>query len=184
MIVGRVRGPETPEEDIAALVDSVKRAPHRRGVLVELLSERDPVYAGRGTNATTRMRGYVLAAFESVGLPDPALPYVIEELESGRNAYLVAAAAKAVRGLDAPVRAIVPFLLRAIDNMRDVDDAVTFETYRPTWPRSPFCSRPSRRRMSSAMQCSKPMQRAARKKPRQNFFPCFSTQFDFPAETR
>jgi protein SCO1/2 len=136
VIAGRVRGPETREEDIAALVDSAKRAPDRRDVLVELLLERDPVYAGRGTNATTRMRGYILAAFESVGLPDAALPYVIEELESGRDAYLVAAAAKAARGLDAPVHAIVPFLLRAIDNVRDVDDAVTFETYLPTWPRS------------------------------------------------
>lgn len=124
----------TPEEDFAHLVDAVKRAPDRRDVLVKLLSERDPVYVGRSTNATTRMRGYALAMFEHVGLPDAALSYVLEELESGRDAYLVAAAAKAVRGLDNPSPQIVPFLFSAIENVKHADDAVTFESYRPRWP--------------------------------------------------
>jgi protein SCO1/2 len=75
-----------------------------------------------------------MAAFERVGLPDPALISVIEELESGRDAYLVAAAAKALRGLDAPERRVVPFLFRAVENIRYHDDMVTFETYLPTWP--------------------------------------------------
>lgn len=125
---------DTPEEQIAALVDAVTRDPRYRDRLVELLPEQTPVYAGRGTNATTRIRGYILAAFERVGLPDAALPYVLEELESGQDAYLVAAAAKALRGLERPASSVVAFLLKAIANIRYLDDAVSFDRYRPQWP--------------------------------------------------
>jgi protein SCO1 len=124
----------TPEERIAALVDAVKRDPRCRDSLVELLPERISLYAGRSTNATIRMRGYIIAAFEQVGLPDPAVPYILEELESGRDAYLVAAAARAIRGLDNPTDHAVPFLLKAIDNIKYSDDAVSFDSYRPRWP--------------------------------------------------
>lgn len=124
----------TAEERIAALADAVKRDPRYRDSLVELLPERIPLYAGRSTNATIRMRGYILAAFEQAGLPDPAIPYVLEELESGRDAYLVAAAAKAIRGLDGPTDRAVPFLLKAIENIKYSDDALSFDSYRPRWP--------------------------------------------------
>jgi protein SCO1/2 len=124
----------TPEERIAALVDVIIQNPQHREQLVELLPEQSPLYAGRGTNATTRIRGYILAAFERVGLPDAALPYVLEELESGRDAYLVAAAAKALRGLERPTSSVVVFLLKAVANIQYRDDAVSFDCYRPQWP--------------------------------------------------
>jgi cytochrome oxidase Cu insertion factor (SCO1/SenC/PrrC family) len=125
---------DTPEERVAALVDAVKRDPRCRDSLVELLPERISLYACRGTNATIRMRGYIIAAFEQAGLPDPAVPYVLEELESGRDAYLVAAAARAIRGLEGPTDHAVPFLLKAIENIKYSDDAVSFDSYRPGWP--------------------------------------------------
>jgi protein SCO1/2 len=121
-------------EEIAARVDRIRLAPARRDELVELLPEGLPLYAGHSTNETKRIRGYVLAAFEQTGLPDTALPYVLEELESGREPYLVAAAACAVRGLPRPTGRVIPFLLRAIENMHLRDDTVTFEGYRPPWP--------------------------------------------------
>jgi protein SCO1/2 len=124
----------TPEEAVAALVDAVKRSPDRRDTLLELLPERIDLYAGRSTNATIRMRGYILAAFEQVGLPPAALPYVLEELQNGRDAYLVAAAAMALRGYDEPSPELASYLLRAIVNIRSVDDAVSFESYKPHWP--------------------------------------------------
>lgn len=124
----------TPEERIATLVDTVIQDPQHRDRLIELLPEQSLLYAGRGTNATTRIRGYTLAAFERVGLPDAALPYVLEELESGRDAYLVAAAAKALRGLERPTSSVVVFLLKAIANIQYRDDAVSFDCYRPQWP--------------------------------------------------
>jgi protein SCO1 len=126
--------PDTAEEHIAALVDAVKESPRRRDCLVALLPEQISLYAGRSANATVRMRGYIIAAFGQVGLPAAALPYVLEELESGRDPYLVAAAATALRGLDGPTRQVVPFLLKAIENVRYADDAVSFDSYRPRWP--------------------------------------------------
>jgi protein SCO1/2 len=127
---------DTSEERVAALVDEVKQHPEARDRLVELLAERNPVYTGRSANAVVRLRGYTIAAFEQVGLPEAALPYVLEELESGREAYLVAAAARALRGLDRPTAQVVPFLLTAVDNILYTDDAVTFDSFRPTWPAS------------------------------------------------
>jgi protein SCO1/2 len=124
----------TPEASVALLIDRIDDSTDGDALLIDLMRETHPVYRGRSTNAVIRMRGYAMAAFERVGLPDPALIYVIEELESGRDAYLVAAAAKALRGLDAPERRVVPFLFRAVENIRYHDDMVTFETYLPTWP--------------------------------------------------
>jgi protein SCO1/2 len=129
-----VVGPATPEEQVASLVDAVIKDPRRRDDLVELLPERSPLYTGRSTSATVRMRGYAMATFERVGLPEAALPYVLDELQNGRDAYLVAAAARALRGLAKPAGDAVPFLLQAIENIRDADDAVSFDTYRPRWP--------------------------------------------------
>ena len=134
MIVEPPLGPATPEDHVAALADSVRRTPDRRDVLVALLPERLPLYQGRSANETIRMRGYILASFEQAGLPDAALPFVCEELESGRDAYLVAAAAKAVRGMMQRSSEVAPLLVKAIDNIKFVDDAVTFEEYRPHWP--------------------------------------------------
>jgi protein SCO1/2 len=124
----------TPEETIAELVDEIRESPERRDVLVQLLPERISLYDGRSANATVRMRGYILAAFEKTRLPDAAVPYVLEELENGRDAYLVAGAAKAMRGLDSPTSQVVPFLLKAVENIRYEDDALTFERYKPRWP--------------------------------------------------
>ena len=109
MLANRPLDKDTPEETIAELVDAVGRSPERRDLLVRLLPERLSLYEGRSTNETTRIRGYILAAFEQTGLPDAALPYVLEELENGRDAYLVAGAAKALRGLDSPTSRMTHF---------------------------------------------------------------------------
>lgn len=122
------------EERIAELVDSVKQSPDKRDSLVELLPEQHPIYLGRGTNQTIRIRGYILAAFEQVGLPETAIPYILDELENGHDAYLVAGAAKGLRGLQNPSSEVTPFLLKAINNIWQMDDALTFEQYTPDWP--------------------------------------------------
>src|SRR5215208_4220084 len=124
---------DTREARVADMVDEARQDPRGRDRLVALLPERSPLYAGRGANAVVRMRGYLIAAFEQLGLPDEALPYVLEELQTGRDAYLVAAAARALRGRD-PTGDAVPFLLRALENIRYADDAVSFAGYRPRWP--------------------------------------------------
>jgi protein SCO1/2 len=125
---------DSPEAQVAAYVDAVKLAPNRRGQLVALLPEQHPIYSGRSTNATVRMRGYILAAFEQVGLPPAGLPYVLDELQNGRDAYLVAAAARALRGADRPTAQLAPDLVTGIANVRYHDDALSFDAYRPVWP--------------------------------------------------
>jgi cytochrome oxidase Cu insertion factor (SCO1/SenC/PrrC family) len=117
----------TPVEDIVAYVDRVRTTPALRDDLVGLLPEQAPIYAGRATNEAERLRGYLLATFETTGLPAAATAYVIEELESGRNTYTVAAAAKGMRGARSPPERAVALLLSAIERLRLSDDFVRFD---------------------------------------------------------
>ena len=117
------------EDDIAARVSACTSP----GELLSMLPEQHPLYAGRSTSETTRLRGFILAAFARTGLPDAALPYALEELESGFDAYLVAAAARALRGTK-PDPAYAPFLHKAQRNIQYHDAPVTFDAYNPRWP--------------------------------------------------
>ena len=131
---GRAFGEETPEEELAAFVDAARRTRGGGDELARLLPEQHPLYCNRGANEIIRIRGYLLAAFEETGTPEAAVPYILEELESGGDAYLVAAAAKALRGLDEPPPRVLHFLFKAVENIRGLDDTLTFESYRPRWP--------------------------------------------------
>jgi protein SCO1/2 len=111
-------------EKLVASCSATEQGPHD---LVTLLDERSSLYEGRGASQVARMRGRVLAAFERVGTPHGALPFILEELENGVRPYLVAAAARALRGLSAPPPALVPLLLQAVRNIRYRDDAISFE---------------------------------------------------------
>jgi len=75
------------------------------------------------------MRGWVLVGLTNIGLTDDALLFVLEELDTGRDAYLVAAACRALRSYPNPLAAFAPFVMRAIANIRYHDDYVTFEHY-------------------------------------------------------
>jgi protein SCO1/2 len=76
----------------------------------------------------------VLAAFADVGLPDAALPYVAEELESGDEPILVAAAAQAARGRRPVDPMLEGPLVTALWNMAGRDDTVSLDTLWPSWP--------------------------------------------------
>ncbi|MEU4420097.1 SCO family protein [Actinoplanes sp. NPDC024001] len=128
-------GARTASEDrVADVVRAVRADPEQRESLIDLLREDSPLYDGRGAGATARIRAWVIATFADVGLPDSGLPYVLEELESGREPLLVAAAARAVRGRAEPSPSLAGFLVRALRNVGDRDDTVTFEALRPRWP--------------------------------------------------
>jgi cytochrome oxidase Cu insertion factor (SCO1/SenC/PrrC family) len=118
---------DTPLADIAAEIRRLRSAPDGADGLVGLLAEQCPAYAGRSTAEAERLRACVLANFESMGTAASAMPFVMEELESGINVQVVAAAAKALRGAqEAPPRATA-LLLDAIERIRGSDDAVCFE---------------------------------------------------------
>jgi protein SCO1 len=117
------------ELQFAELVDALSADPGGQGELIELLQESHPLYDQRGTAAIVRMRAWILIALARVGLTDGALLFVLEELDTGRDAYLVAAAARALRTYPAPTAAFAPFVMRAIANTRYHDEPVAFDHY-------------------------------------------------------
>jgi protein SCO1 len=120
---------ERSEPQFAALVDALAADPDRRRQLTDLLREDHPLYDQRGTAATVRMRGWVLLALARCGVSDAALLFVLEELDTGADAYLVAAAARALRSYPSPTAAFAPFVMRALANIRYRDEPVSFATY-------------------------------------------------------
>jgi cytochrome oxidase Cu insertion factor (SCO1/SenC/PrrC family) len=125
---------ETPPLKIAEHVLSIRRSPARREELVALLAEQSAVYRGLGTGEAERIRGFVLASFEQVGLPESALPFVLEELETGYNPYTVAAAAKALRGASQISDHGLKLLVAAAGRIKTNDDNVQYDSLDPTDP--------------------------------------------------
>jgi protein SCO1 len=117
------------EKQFAALVDELAACADRREQLTDLLRESHPLYDQRGTAATVRMRGWILLALARVGVSDAQLLYVLEELDTGADAYLVAAAARALRSYARPTAAFAPFVMRAINNIRYHDEPVSLDSY-------------------------------------------------------
>jgi cytochrome oxidase Cu insertion factor (SCO1/SenC/PrrC family) len=116
---------------IAEDIISLRRAPARREELVAMLAEQSPVYQGLGSGEAERIRGFVLASFEKVGLPETALPFVLEELQTGLNPYTVAAAAKGLRGAGLISDDAVKMLGIAALRIENDDDNVQHETFDP-----------------------------------------------------
>jgi len=103
------------EPQFAELVHAIADDPVRREELTGLLREDHSFYHQRGTAATVRMRGWVLLALARAGMADAALSFILEELDTGTDPYLVAAAACALRSCAAPSPEFAPFVMRAIN---------------------------------------------------------------------
>jgi len=116
------------EEEVAAQIDELAAAGDRDG-LVELLHEEHPVYGDRGGAAIVRLRGWVLVALGDIGVSDRELVFVLEELDTGIDPYLVAAAARALRTYREPSAAFAPYLARSVANLRYRDEPVCFDGY-------------------------------------------------------
>lgn len=116
------------EAQFAALADDLARAGDSMG-LAALLDERHPAYAEQPSAAIARMRSWVLIALSRRPLPDSALPYVLEELDTSLDARLVASAAIALRACPQPSPALAAFLGTALINIRPHDEPVAFDRY-------------------------------------------------------
>jgi protein SCO1/2 len=117
------------ETQFAALVDAIAADPAPGERLADLLREDHPSYGQRGTATIVRMRGWILLAIARTGVSDAALIFVLEELDTGADPYLVAAAARALRSYPRPNPALAPFVMRALTNIRYRDEPVSFEAY-------------------------------------------------------
>jgi cytochrome oxidase Cu insertion factor (SCO1/SenC/PrrC family) len=127
------------EQAFAVLVDQLRQRGGECGPeLVPLLSVSHEVFRGRFASSSVRMRAYAMAACHDIGLPDQAVPYVVEILETSFHPNLVAAAARAVRGMAAPDARLADYLIRSIYNIWQNDQPVSFEAYDVKWPLTGF----------------------------------------------
>ena len=117
------------EPQFAALVDALSADPARHEQLTDLLREDHPIYHQRGIATIARMRGWVLLGMARAGMSEAALIFVLEELDTGVDGYLVAAAARALRSYPRPTETLAPFVMRALTNIRYRDEPVSFEAY-------------------------------------------------------
>jgi|SRR5436190_575532 len=117
------------EQEFAAQVDALAADPARRLQLIDFLREDHSAYDERGSATVVRMRGWVLLALARGELSDAALIFVLEELDTGIDPYLVAAAARALRSYSQPNEAVAQFVSRALNRIRYRDEPVSFERY-------------------------------------------------------
>jgi protein SCO1/2 len=122
------------EEAVAALVADVRAGRAPRAGLLPLLREDAPVYEGRGSGGAARIRAWVTAALGDVGCPAAAEPFVLADLEREQDAGLLAAAARAVRGIADPGDEVGAALVTALRRLPAGDRPVSFDGIRPEWP--------------------------------------------------
>lgn len=124
-------GSNTSTEDFIELIDLIKITNQQFNVLllVELLSERHPIYKNRSSIASSHMRGYLIEAFYSFGMPQKGLPYILEELETSFSPYVIAASAKAIRGIKEPHPGVAAFLNKSIYNIWQADAIVNYSSF-------------------------------------------------------
>lgn len=117
------------EPQFAAMVDGIAADAGRCDELLDLLREDHALYRDRSAATVARMRGWVLLAMERAGVSDAALAFVLEELDTGTDPYLVATAARALRFYRRPSATLAPFVMGALANIRYRDEPVSFDAY-------------------------------------------------------
>ena len=119
-----------PKPQFAALVDALAADPARRDELDRPAARRS---SASTTSAALRPSCACAAGscshWRAPGVSDAALIFVLEELDTGLDPYLVAAAARALRSYPPPNETLAPFVMRALDNIRYHDEPVSFESY-------------------------------------------------------
>ncbi len=116
------------EKQVQHCVDSVDRGIEPVDCLVDFLKEQHTINDQQSRAAIIRMRGWILYAFSRHGIPENALPFILEELESGIDPYTIAAAAKALKKAERQ-HWLMPYLHKALKNVQYRDDIVCFSKY-------------------------------------------------------
>jgi protein SCO1/2 len=121
--------PELTQHNFREHVEQLSSDPAKHSQLLDLLREDHELYDQRGASTIVLMRGWVMLTIARTSLPDAALPFLIEDLDTAVDAYLVGAAAAALRSYPQPNPAFAPFVVRAITNIRYRDERLSFESY-------------------------------------------------------
>lgn len=117
------------EENFARHVEQLALTAQGREQLPALLEEAHPAYQDRTAAALVRMRGWVMLALAQGALPTGAVIFLLDELQNGRDAYLVAAAARALRASADRSPEYAVHLVAAIGNMRSRHDHLDLTGY-------------------------------------------------------
>lgn len=119
-------------QDFVAIIDELKANFELNNAknALSILSEQHPFYKGKSTHHMILYRGYAMEAFMHSGLPDKALPYLLEELETSFYPYMVAAAARAMRGMEQSMPQLAPFLIKGYYNIWKGDEVMDFSQFR------------------------------------------------------
>ena len=123
---------EAREAQFAAEVDGLARSgdSDSRRALLAFCDERHAAYEDQPGPAVARMRGWVLEALCRAGsLPDEALPFVLEELETAHDAYLLAVAAWCLRRYREPLASFSEALSLASRNAPGMEAPVMLGVY-------------------------------------------------------
>src|SRR5262245_53530169 len=115
---------EAEQADFAGFVDPLASGAARSSRLIELLREDHPCYAERGAVAVNRMRASILQSLAVPVLPEAALPFVLEELDTGSDPWLLAVSARSLRTLPEGVPAFARVILDAVHRVRYRDQSV------------------------------------------------------------
>lgn len=123
--------PWTPERLKAEVLAAcaLETAGSRTQALVALLQEEHIAYAECSSAEVARRRGWVLVALGREPLGDAALPLVLEEMQTGHQPYVLAAAARALRSAGQPQPAFAGCLLRALQTLARRDDFVDLDQW-------------------------------------------------------
>lgn len=123
---------EAREAQFAAEVAELTRTGGNdaKRALIDLCEERHPVYENQPASAVTRMRAWVLESLCRLGpLPDEALPFVLEELETAQDPFLLAAAAACLRTYPQPLPSFCDALSMASRNAQGMEAPVMLGVY-------------------------------------------------------
>lgn len=93
-----------------------------------LLHSKHPFYKGKSTEEITNCKGYIFSLFEKIGTDNNSLPYIIEALEISSSPFLVAAAAKSIRGLERSIPQLAHVLIEGFYSIQGIDQEVSFKT--------------------------------------------------------
>lgn len=121
-----------PDLALAEALEALKApgccASHR-SLLLGMLREDHAIYRGRGASESERLRAFVLAGIVRAGLAESAMPYAMEELQTGMKPAGVAAAARCARLTTVRLDGLVTLLSEAFWRIRAVDEDVDLDHY-------------------------------------------------------
>lgn len=129
----------TDHELVASALDAIRRAPdpHAAAAVAKLLRHQSRLYANRDKQLVVRLRAYALATLADTGVPDEALPAVLEilaNLDQRMAPAEAGAAARAAGSVGTRGRPFIEHLVTALSEVRFDVEEFSLERYQPLYP--------------------------------------------------